>query len=396
MKKYRVFSVICLAVLVIGLVWAYINVPDTLILYRNRQWKTNSVSRLVNLDESIEVSQGAIVPRLAGDYSASLSIFGIPYKSVTVTVLEDDKVIPGGQTVGIRLYSDGLVVIALGRVNSTGQSPAEDAGIEVGDVITKINGEKVGSPEEFTRKIDESRGDVTLCIKSEGGEKEVSVTPVLSEYDNIKRIGLWVRDSTAGVGTLTYTDPDTLTYGALGHGVSDVDTGVRFDVLTGSIEECGIGGIVKGEKGSPGELRGMFYPDAEVLGNITENSQEGIFGNVLSEPVGESVSLGHKSEIEKGAAILRTSLDGKSVKDYEIEITRVLPNSKNTTKGFVIEVTDEELIEKTGGIVQGMSGSPILQNGKLIGAVTHVLVNDPTRGYGIFIENMIAGAEKVK
>lgn len=393
MKKARIISIVCIIACAAAFLWVYINSPDTLVLYKDRKWQADSVSKVVVSDGSLQTINGAIVPRKTGDYEASLSIFGIPYKSVKVKVLDDEAVIAGGQSVGIRLYSDGLVVVASGRISSTKKSPAEIAGIKKGDVITKLNGNKVGSPEEFSKQIALSEGAVTLEVKTEGKKKSVTVTPQASEYDNTKRIGVWVRDSTAGVGTLTYTDVETNSFGALGHAVSDVDTGVRFEVLKGSIEPCYIGGIEKGSSGSPGELKGVFKTDAAIIGTITKNVSEGIFGKLNYTPEGEKVKLGHKSEIKKGVAHIRTSLDGVNVKSYEIEILKVSPNTKNVSKGIMIKITDKELIEKTGGIVQGMSGSPIIQDGKLIGAVTHVLVNDPTKGYGIFIENMIEASK---
>ncbi len=392
MRKRRLISFICVMLFALSIVLSYVNIPDTYILYKDRSWSGNGAMRIISSHESVETSQGVVVPRQVGDYKASLSIFGIPYKSVMLKVLEDTCVIPGGQAIGIRLYSDSLIVVAVGRVNKDGKSPGEEAGIAPGDEIIAINNEKVGTPEEFSKKIEGCTGSVVLTVKTGEKTRNVEVTPQVSDYDNIKRVGLWVRDSTAGVGTLTYADLSTMTYGALGHAVSDSDTGVKFSVKEGSIEECSISEIKKGEKGTPGELKGMFYTNAPLLGNITENKTEGIFGNLSEVPEGESLPLGHKSEIKKGKAYIRTSLDGKSVEEYEIEILKVSENTKNPSKGLVIKVTDERLIEKTGGIVQGMSGSPIIQDGKLIGAVTHVLVNDPTKGYGIFIENMLDAA----
>lgn len=392
MKKAKMIGIVCAVVLAASFAWAYISAPDTLILYKDRTWKSEDVSKIIFEDDCVETIRDAIVPRKSGDYRASATFFGIPYKSVTVKVLEDDEVILGGQAVGIRLYSDGLVVVATGKISENADSPAEKAGIKSGDVIEKINSEKVGSPEEFSKKIEESEGEIALEIRRGDVKMEISLVPQISEYDNVKKIGLWVRDSTAGVGTLTYIDPKSKTFGALGHAVSDVDTGVRFEVLKGSIEKCEISGIERGEKGSPGELKGVFYQDAEIVGYITKNKDEGIFGTAVSEEAGECVKTGHKNDIKKGKAYIRVSLDGKNTKDYEAEIVRVATKSKNPSKGICLKITDKELLMKTGGIVQGMSGSPIIQDGKLIGAVTHVLVNDPTRGYGIFIENMLEAA----
>lgn len=393
MRKRRIAGVAFLVLFLIGITATYFNMPDNLILYKDRSWTQGGIAQLNISDESVETVQNAIVPRKGGDYEASLSIFGIPYKSVRVKVLEEDELIVGGHAIGIRLYSDRLIVVAVGRVNENEKSPAQKAGIKEGDAIIAINGEAVGTPAEFSAKIAACEGEVVLRVEAEGVEKNVTVVPEVSRYDGTKRIGLWVRDSTAGVGTLTYMDEKNMMYGALGHGVSDSDTGVMFGVREGTIEECLISEVKKGEKGSPGELKGAFLPEAKVLGNITKNEKEGIFGELSGIFDGERMPLGHKSEIKKGVAYIRTSLDGKTVKEYEIEIVRVSKNAKNPSKGLMIQVTDEELISRTGGIVQGMSGSPIIQDGKLVGAVTHVLVNDPTRGYGIFIENMIGAVE---
>lgn len=389
MQKKRIISLVFLVLFVLSLAVGYINLPDSFVLYKDRNWAYDGIARISVTDKSIETSKNEIIPRNVGSYEASLSVWGIPCKKVNVKVLDDKKVIVPGMPIGIRLYSDGLVVVAVGRVNENKKSPAEAAGIKEGDVIVSLNGKKAGTPNEFSDAIANSEKAVSLGILSGEEKREVMVLPEMSEYDKVKRIGLWVRDSTAGVGTLTFVDPVAMTYGALGHGVSDADTGVKFSVREGSVEKCAIAAIKKGEKGTPGELKGAFLSDAKILGNITKNEKEGIFGSVKIIPDGESMPLGHKSEIKKGKAYIRTSLDGKASSDYAIEITKVSKNSKNPSKGFMIKVTDERLIEKTGGIVQGMSGSPILQEGKLIGAVTHVLVNDPTKGYGIFIENMI-------
>jgi stage IV sporulation protein B len=348
MQKKRIISLVFLALFVLSLAVGYINLPDSFVLYKDRNWTYDGIARISVTDKSIETSKNEIIPRNVGSYEASLSVLGIPCKKVNVKVLDDKKVIVPGVPIGIRLYSDGLVVVAVGRVNENKKSPAEAAGIKEGDVIVSVNGTKVGAPDEFLNTIANSENTVILGVVSGEEKREVTVVPEVSEYDKVKRIGLWVRDSTAGVGTLTFVDTDTMTYGALGHGVSDADTGVKFSVREGSVEECAIAEIKKGEKGAPGELKGAFLPDAKILGNITKNEKEGIFGSVKTIPKGETMPLGHKSEIRKGKAYIRTSLGGKASSDYAIEITKVSKNSKNPSKGFMIKVTDEKLIEKTG------------------------------------------------
>ncbi len=395
--KHRV---LCIAAAVFVFAWAaviYFAAPETVVLYRGAEREADGLlAGITHLDGSIETSGSVIVPTKVGDYTASLSIFGIPYKSITLKVLEEKEVIPGGETIGIRLYSDGLIVVGVGKLSENEKSPGERAGIKVGDVITKVNGEAVGTPEDFSSLISAADGEIELEIKSGEDIKTVSIAPRVSEYDSRKRIGLWVRDSTAGVGTLTYIDPDSLSYGALGHSVSDSDTGVRFEVRQGSIERCGVTEIVKSEKGSPGELRGIFYSGAEPMGAIEKNTASGIFGSVKCRFDGETVPVALKNEVKVGKAVIRTSLDGEEVGEYSVNIRRVSPNAKNPSKGMIIEVTDDELIGKAGGIVQGMSGSPIIQNGMLVGAVTHVLVNDPTMGYAIFAESMIEAANEAE
>lgn len=394
--RKRLLCIIAAALVFIGAAALYFAAPETIVLYRGAERETDGLlSGITRLDGSIETSGNVIVPTKAGDYTASLSFLGIPYKSVTLKVLEEREVIPGGETIGIRLYSDGLIVVGVGKISENGKSPGEKAGIKVGDVITRVNGNTVGAPEELSSLIAETEGELELEIKSGEDVKKIYVTPEASEYDRQKRIGLWVRDSTAGVGTLTYINPDSLSYGALGHSVSDADTGVRFEVRRGSIEECGVTEIVKSEKGSPGELRGVFYGGAEAIGTIEKNTPSGIFGSVKSADGGEKLQVALKNEVRAGEAVIRTSLGEGEVREYSINIRRVSPNTKNVSKGMIIEVTDGELIAKTGGIVQGMSGSPIIQNGKLVGAVTHVLVNEPTMGYAIFAENMLAEAEGI-
>lgn len=390
LKKYRILCAVFAAILLLASVMAYIAAPETIVLYKDAEWnREGSNTRLTKLDSSIETVGGALVPTKAGNYKAALSFWGIPYKSVTIKVLEQKEVIASGETIGIRLYSDGLIVVALSEIQKGATSPAERAGIKEGDVIMKMNGSLCRSAEELSALLEESDGDVTLEIKRGNKIKSVSASPTTSQYDGKKRLGVWVRNSTAGVGTLSYIEPESGTYGALGHSVSDTDTGVKFGVLKGSIEKCAIADITKSVRGTPGEMQGLFYRNAEPVGNIEKNTDSGIFGKMYNVPEGEKMKVGLKREIKKGDAVIRTSLGGESVEDYSIKILRVAYGSRNPSKGLTIEVTDERLIQKTGGIVQGMSGSPIIQNGKFIGAVTHVLVNDPTKGYAVAAEDMM-------
>jgi stage IV sporulation protein B len=287
--------------------------------------------------------------------------------------------------VGIKLFSRGILVVKL----TEGGSPAKSCGLKTGDVILECGGTAVTSADQFRSLLQSAPGETELEVRrSGGGIVTLSVAPE-NNAEGINCIGAWVRDSMAGIGTMTYYDPRTGKFGALGHGITDVDTNLLMPFSNGSILPSTVRAVKRGECGSAGELRGEFDL-ATDLGNLTANTAAGVFGVLedASYAPGEALPVG---KAQSGKAVIRSNVEGDAVKDYEIEILKVLPPSGDG-KDLVLEIKDKALIEKTGGIVQGMSGSPIVQNGKLVGAVTHVLVNDPTRGYGIFIENMLDAA----
>ena len=324
----------------------------------------------------------------ADEYRVNAKFFNlIPIKSVDVSVVPKKYLIPSGEAIGVKLYTDGVLVVGISDVTDSFGNvthPAKDAGITVGDRILAVNGKEVENINDFTDKINEAGERATLLIVREDKKLSVEIKPCLSK-DGGYKIGLWVRDSTAGIGTLTFYDPENNTFGALGHGICDSDTKDLMAVRKGSINVCRIRTVIKGERGVAGELTGDF--SGIEIGEITKNTDAGIGGKTKTSYRGEPVMIGSRFEVEKGEAEILCDVDGAGPKYYKIEITRVQKNGDG--KNLVLEVTDERLISKTGGIVQGMSGSPIIQNGKLIGAVTHVFVNDPTRGYGIFIEKML-------
>lgn len=333
-----------------------------------------------------------------GRYDAQIKFMGIiPVKTVSVEVLESGTVIPSGEAVGIKIHTDGVLVLKLSTVkDSHGKihTPASDAGLEIGDIITKIDNVKVADSTDFAKTINNSGGKpLTLELLRDKEQISATVSPISNgeEY----KIGAWIRDSTAGIGTLTFTEPTTGTFAALGHGISDRDTNSLLRVGYGSITSCEISGVDKGEKGAPGQLKGIL--SSNDFGIITSNCPIGIYGKYDSDALNKSAPLkvGGRFEVKEGTAKILSSVDNGGAKEYSIEIEKVMTSSCDE-KGMIIKITDETLLAKTGGIVQGMSGSPIIQNDKLVGAVTHVFVNDPTRGYGIFIENMLAEAEKVK
>ena len=331
----------------------------------------------------------------SGSYTISYKYLGlIPLKETQVEIRKPVYVIPGGVPIGIYLETEGILVIGTGTVTGMDGLNYEPAYriVQEGDYIQAVNGTAVSEKEELIRQIQEAKnGEVILDLERKGEIIQVKLEAVRTDTEEYK-LGIWVRDNTQGVGTLTFLTEDGQ-FGALGHGVNDVDTGTLLELSEGKLYDANIVEIKKGEKGSPGELSGLIrYRTDLECGELLKNTSSGIFGKAakrLSEKVPqERIQVGYKQEIELGEAYIRSSVSG-SLKDYRVEIREVHGKSTDVNKGIVLQVTDPELLELTGGIVQGMSGSPILQNGKIIGAVTHVFVQDSTKGFGIFIENML-------
>lgn len=344
-----------------------------------------------NLDEPITIST-----EQTGTAEVTVDLLGlIPVKTVKVTVDEERSLVPGGESIGVMLYTKGaLVVGTMDMVNEAGEQvgPAKDAGIVPGDVIETVEGQEVADADSLAKMVNSASGEqITLGIRRDDQLMEVTVTPERDAEDGKVKLGVWVRDSTAGVGTLTFYDPSTGKIAGLGHSISDIDTGSALTVKDGEIIFSDIIEIVKGEAGEPGALKGTFETGEEVIGNIEKNTDFGIFGTFEGDAgvMGESIPAASRDEVHTGDAELLCTLDDEGVKSYHCTITKVTPQSSPDTKSFVIKIDDEELLSKTNGIVQGMSGSPVLQDGKLIGAVTHVFVDDPTQGYGIYIDWML-------
>ena len=311
---------------------------------------------------------------------------------------EERTVIPMGRAVGIKLFSDGVMVVGFSAVaGAEGSSaPARDCGLREGDIITHINREEVDSIEEVQSVLQEVGGK-PMSIRAVRDDKTVQLTAqaVQCGSDGQYKLGAWIRDSMAGIGTLTFCEPATGRFGALGHGINDVDTAQLMPLQSGSIMYSEVTDVKKGEKGAPGELHGAFQVNRD-LGELYANTASGVFGRLedgtLTDGL-EPVPVAERKEVKTGAATILSNIAGDQVEGYQVEIIRVYPANGADTRNLMLKVTDPRLLETTGGIVQGMSGSPILQNGKLVGAVTHVLVNDPTQGYGILAENMLLEAE---
>ena len=335
-----------------------------------------------------------------GTAKVELSLMGVlPLKIVQANVIPRTEIVAGGIAVGVSMDTRGIMVLGTGYVNGTENKVYEPAKgiLQAGDMILQAGGKILKNKEDLMQVVEQNgEKSMEFLVDRNGVQQTVAITPVFSQEDNSCKIGIWVRDSTQGIGTITYFNPDNNTFGALGHGVYDVDTQELMQIKNGQITQSSIIDVKKGEKGEPGALTGNVGRDL-VLGSIAINTEVGIYGTVedgkQSYFTGKKLPIALQQDIKEGKASILSNIEGEEVKEYDVEIESVNRYSKNESKGMVIKITDEELLSKTGGIVQGMSGSPILQNDKIVGAVTHVFVNEPTKGYGIFIENMLK-AEK--
>lgn len=331
-----------------------------------------------------------------GSVKLNFRFFGIiPVRTVNVDVVSSKNLVACGNTIGVKIKLDGILVIGISNVASNGQKiiPVRNSGIRPGSIITAVNGKTVEGIEDLTDEIEHSGGNpIKIAFRSDDVLHEAMVSPVRSSEDDKYHIGLWVRDSTAGIGTLTFYDEKTGRFGALGHGITDIDTGMLMSVKSGEILESDILGVKMSKSGVPGELKGIFT-EGTKLGTILSNTEIGIYGkleqNAMQRIKGRTYPVGVRANIKEGPATILSNIDGRKIEEYDILIQRVSRQNLNGSKGMIIKITDEKLLNTTGGIVQGMSGSPIIQDGKIVGAVTHVLVNDPTRGYGIFVEAML-------
>ncbi len=335
----------------------------------------------------------------AGTYDMELKLFGwIDFKRVSLDVIESIELIPCGNPIGIYVETDGILVLGSGRItglDGLNYEPTRDK-LKSGDYILAINGVAVDRKNDFVDLIQECDGkEITLLVRRNNEQITVRISPIKTASGSYK-IGAWIRDNTQGIGTLTFISTDGQ-FGALGHGITDIDTGLLMDVKQGSIYTAEIMSIIKGKEGEPGELIGMIRQSEKYkIGRISNNTYQGIFGKIGYEYDDgldrKPYEIGLKQEVQKGKAYIRCNVDDK-VTDYEINIESVDISNSNHSKGIVLRITDPRLLELTGGIVQGMSGSPIIQNNKIIGAVTHVFIQDSTKGYGTFIENMVNNLE---
>lgn len=393
-KKYRKFlwyalvgTLLSLFILIYGTMKDHI--PDEIFVYADEEtdWETFFQEPLISYDDTVEVSQN-------GSYQIRCKWLGVlPLKTIKVHTVEKQEVLVSGSPVGIYMETKGVLVIDSGEImdrEGIRRTPAEHI-IQSGDYICEIDGKVLTGKRQLMQLVRENQGEpMELQVIRHQETIKLEMTPVETE-DGSYKLGIWVRDNIQGIGTLTYMEPDG-TFGALGHGISDTDTGERLEISDGDLYRADILSIRKGTAGTPGELRGVInYREENRIGTICGNSQYGIRGQMEPGKYTESmkkIPTGLKQEIQTGKAEIRCDI-GDGIREYQCEILEIDSNARDTNKCFVLRITDDDLLSRTGGIVQGMSGSPVLQNGKLIGAITHVFVNDPTKGYGIFIENMM-------
>lgn len=376
------------------------NIPQTIEIFQGEEINIQTLwgINISNSDKTIETSTRLYSNTFdkIGEEELEVSLFDkIKLKTINVNVIEDVEVIPVGEIVGIKLYTNGVLVVGTASIEGYDgkiYKPYQECGIQEGDSITHINGKEITSAEDMMEEINVfADNSVELTFIHDNEIKTGKIVPVKNK-ENLYKIGLWVRDSAAGVGTVTFYNEETKCFAALGHGITDVDTGEILSTSSGEIDGAQILSIIKGEKNEPGKIEGTIRSNI-MIGNIYNNTQFGIFGVIkntenLNLNFNRKMKIASRNEIKTGEAICLSNIDGE-VKEYKLNITKIYQNNNYDNKSMLITITDENLINKSGGIVQGMSGSPIIQNGKFVGAITHVLVNNPTVGYAVFGDLML-------
>ena len=388
-------------ILAAGLLFALrAELPDTFVL---EQGQPLAVESMPFLQAAPAAPAGSAAPAgvTAADKSANvtLTLLGLPVKTVRTVQQQRRTVQLGGTPFGVKMFTDGALVVAFSDIYTThgSENPAKEAGLRLGDLITQANGTPVRTNEELTAAIAAAAGgSVELHYLRGQSQMTCTLIPVKDRSTGAPRAGIWVRDSSAGIGTLTFADSEHGTFAGLGHAVSDSDTGTDLALLTGEAVPVTITGCCRGSVGSPGELRGEFGSQ-QPFGDIKANTSTGVYGVLTnSAQAGENIPVANPQEVHPGEAEIVTTISGQMAQRFAVRIERVNMTAPDPNRNLLLRITDPELLRATGGIVQGMSGSPIVQDGRLVGAVTHVLVNDPTRGYGIFAATMLNRADAVQ
>lgn len=395
MKIFKEIFIVFLLLIIYVYICNITLLPNNIIIMQGENLNINPVLGLyLNSNNNImQASSNLNNPiNTVGKLDFKLDLFNLfPVKDISVNVIPKTKVVPIGASIGMKLYTDGVLVVGMSEIE--GEEPFKNSGIKEGDRILEINDNKISNTNELINVVNESEGN-NLNIKYVRGEEveTTSIKPVKNSNNEYK-LGLWVRDAAAGVGTLTFYEPESGMFAALGHGIVDIDTSQIINIANGELVTTNILSITKGEKGTPGEIRGTIE-NGYTLGNIYKNTGFGVFGSLTNtSPLGinsnEAIDVALRNEIQLGKAEIICQLEDVKKEKYEIEIQKKFVNNNEDNKSMLIKITDDRLLEKTGGIIQGMSGAPIIQNGKFVGAVTHVLVNDPTVGYAVFGDIMI-------
>ena len=408
MKNFKKILLILILFIILLYVTNISSIPNNLILIQGEDLnlKTLLGLNISNLNgETVEAvnSDDTKISNKIGKVDLSLNFAGVTVKDLTVNVIPNTVVVPSGETIGLRLYTSGVLVVGMSEIqgiDNNNYTPYKNSGIKEGDMITKVDNETVTCTSDLITKVNESEGNtVKITYVRDGSNYDTEILPTKTSDDEYK-LGLWVRDAASGVGTISFYDPNTGEFGALGHGILDVDTEELIDIARGDIVTSKIVSIVKGEKGKPGELQGSI-DNGKIIGEVYKNTNFGIYGklNNVEQIENDSDTVMEvlpRDEVKEGKATILCTLDDNKQEEYEIEIEKVYTSTNRTNKNMIIRVTDPRLLEKTGGIIQGMSGSPIMQNGKFVGAVTHVMVNNPEKGYGIFADTMLKQMKEVE
>ena len=392
-KSIFLTLLIFLSVLSSYYIYSYTNIPSSYSLIEGRTIKYDFNIPMVKATvNDISVSSDQSTFRRA--YTVDTKLLGIlPLKAVDINIIPETKLIPCGFSFGVKLYTNGLMVVGSSNIQtSTGsRNPMNEAGIKAGDVLLKVNNIDMENIDDFIDVVQNSEGkSMVFTLGRKKKNYDTVVTPVKSDINDKYAVGMWVRDSSAGIGTMTFIDENSGMFVGLGHGICDMDTNDLMPLKSGTAVRASITGIRKGESGTPGELKGVF--DEEMyIGSLLSNDETGIYGKIEGEIEDclPALPIALSNEIYTGPAKIYANVEGKKVEQYDIEIVKIFKNISSPTKNMIIRITDPDLLKATSGIVQGMSGCPIIQDGKIIGAITHVLVNEPNKGFAIFIENML-------
>lgn len=400
MKKFKRSLILTIFFIILIYICKIDSIPDSIILLQGEKLDIKTIFglKIEYSKESIEASSNLKedISSNTGKTDLNLKLGNISVKEITVNVIPNKVVIPGGETIGLKLYTNGVLVVGMSEIEGIDNEkykPYENSGIEEGDMIVKIDNKAITCTADLIEEVNNSFGhNLEISYIREGNIYNTNIIPTQTDSNEYK-LGLWVRDAAAGVGTVTFYEPETGMFAALGHGILDVDTEKIINISSGEVVTSNIISITKGQKGKPGEIRGSIE-NGKTIGTVYNNTEFGIFGKLNNTSMNminnaKELQILPRTEVETGKAKIICTIENNKQEEYDIEIEKIYKNNNEDNKSMIIKVTDERLIEKTGGIIQGMSGSPIIQNGKFVGAVTHVMVNDPTVGYGVFADMMI-------